>query len=206
MCGGMGAPPLSRLRPLWGLYKYEMSRCVPGVPRPLRCLLPLTWRNPIRILYEHRTNPTPIGERDRVSGQILVARGKETVGLAVPGRRGIHSFPHGSVGAEQRFSHAVAVGIHLPIHYPTHRRPAASSCGATEIVARCATLPLTGRNPIQTPYESHTDTSSYRLTISQSYREDFLGLYRGPKRPVPKLFSRYGSLLYGVQGTPYTST
>ena len=84
MCGGMGAPPLSRLRPLRGSYKYEMSRCVPGVPRPLRGLLPLTWRNPIRILYEHRTNPAPIGERDRVSGQILVARGKEAVGLAAP--------------------------------------------------------------------------------------------------------------------------
>ncbi|MCI6278652.1 MAG: hypothetical protein MR609_02500 [Bacteroidales bacterium] len=80
-----------------------------------------------------RTLYAPIGAKDRVSGQILVARGKETVGLAAPGRRGIHSFPHGSVGAEQRFSHAVAVWIHLPLHSPTHRPLTRSSCGATKI-------------------------------------------------------------------------
>ena len=33
-------PIISRLRPLWGSYKYEMSRCFPGVPRPLRGLNP----------------------------------------------------------------------------------------------------------------------------------------------------------------------
>ena len=41
-----------------------------------------------RVRQMERTLYAPIGAKDRVSGQILVARGKETVGLAAPGEKG----------------------------------------------------------------------------------------------------------------------